>query len=86
MILDRPGEFYCKFEKNVRNLNDTVISRYALQQRCWLGRILEGDRAIHLKTIHLTLFYLETDYCHARVRVRARVSVWVRVMVGVRMK
>ena len=46
-----------------------------------------GDWTSHLKTIHLTLFYLETGYCHGMVRVRARASVWdrVRAMVGVRM-
>ena len=43
--------------------------------------IFKGDRTIHLKTIHLTPFYLETGYCHGRVRVR--VSVWVRVRVRV---
>ena len=46
-----------------------------------------GDR-----TIHLTPFYLETGYCHGRVRVRVRVSVWdkvrvlVRVVIRVRME
>ena len=35
--------------------------------------VFEGDRTIHLKTIHLTLFYLETGYCHGGERVR----VWV---------
>ena len=45
-------------------------------------------------TIHLTPFYLETGYCHSRVKVRVRASVWVRerfrvwvrVMIGVRME
>ena len=35
-------------------------------------------------TIHLTPLYLETGYFHGRVGVK--VIVWVRVMVGVRMK
>ena len=47
-----------------------------------------GNRTIHLMKFHLSSFYLETGYCHGRVRVRARVSVLVKVtdMVGVRMK
>ena len=45
--------------------------------------IFKGDRTIHFKTIHLTPFYLETGYCHGRVRVRVRVSVWVTVGVRV---
>ena len=34
---------------------------------------VHGDRAIHLKTIHLSPFYLETGYCHGRVRVTVTV-------------
>ena len=52
--------------------------------------VITGDRTIHLKTIHLTHFCLETGYCHGRVmvmvRVRVRVSVWARVMIGVTME
>ena len=38
---------------------------------------MNGDLAIHLKTIYLTHFYLETGNCHGRIRVKVRVSVWV---------
>ena len=44
------------------------------------------------RTIHLTPFYRETDYCHGGMRVRVSVwvrvreRVWVRVIVGVRKK
>ena len=41
-------------------------------------RTYHMDRTIHLNSIHLTPFYLETAYCHGKVWVRMKENILVR--------